>query len=89
MSYLFAFLGSPLTLMILGAIAVLLFGERLPEIVRLFGKELMEVKNGVRGIQREIEDTVPSAISAPPRSNQQPADPDEATVPKVDSSSSP
>ena len=51
----FAFLDNPLMLLMLGALAVLLFGERLPEVARSFGKGLMEFKNGVRGIQQEIE----------------------------------
>ena len=44
----FALLGTPTTLLILGAVAALLFGERLPEVVRTLGKGLWEVKNGVR-----------------------------------------
>ena len=42
-------------LLVLGAIAVMLFGERLPEVARSFGKGLMEFKKRVHGIQQEIE----------------------------------
>ena len=30
----------------------MLFGERLPEVARSFGKQFMDLQNGVRGIQR-------------------------------------
>ena len=60
---LFAFLDNPLMLLVLGAIAVMLFGERLPEVARSFGKGLMDIKSGIRGIQREIEDAVTSTTT--------------------------
>ena len=83
---LFAFVfESPMTLLILGALAVLLFGERLPEVARSVGKGLMEMKSGVRGIQREIEDAVNSATSvdSTPR-YQEPETREEATAPKFE-----
>ena len=81
----FALLGTPTTLLILGAVAALLFGERLPEVVRTLGKGLWEVKNGVRGIQEEIEDAVKSAVSVePPSRRQKPEDRGEAPPPKVE-----
>ena len=64
---LFAFLDNPVMLLVLGAIAVMLFGERLPEVARSFGKGLMEIKSGIRGIQQEIEDAVTSATSVEAR----------------------
>ena len=59
----FAFLDNPVTMLVLGALAVLLFGERLPEVARSIGKGLMEVKNGMHGIQQEIENAVNSATT--------------------------
>jgi len=81
----FAFLESPVTLLILGAIAVMLFGERLPEVARSFGKGLMELKTGVRGIQQELENAVNSATSVDtsPR-YPEPEDREEATAPKFE-----
>jgi sec-independent protein translocase protein TatA len=87
---LFAFgFESPTTMLILGALAVLLFGERLPEVARSFGKGLMEVKNGMRGIQREIEDAVNSAatVDTTPR-YAEPEIREEATAPKFEPPSS-
>jgi sec-independent protein translocase protein TatA len=86
MSPLFAFgLESPATMLILGALAVLLFGERLPEVARSFGKQFMELKNGVRGLQRELEDAVNSAttVDTTPR-YQEPEQREEATAPKFE-----
>ena len=83
---LFAFgLESPTTLLILGALAVLLFGERLPEVARSIGKGLTEVKNGVRGIQKEIESAVSSAtsIDTTPR-YREPEQREESTAPKFE-----
>jgi sec-independent protein translocase protein TatA len=86
----FAFLNDPVMLLVLGAIAVMLFGERLPEVARSFGKGLMEIKNGVRGLQRELEDAVNSATSVdPPSRLQEPEDREEATAPKFEPPPSP
>ena len=86
----FAFLDNPLMLVVLGAIAVLLFGERLPEVAKSFGKGFMELKNGVRGIQQEIENAVNSttSVDSSPRC-QEPEDREEATAPKFEPPPSP
>jgi sec-independent protein translocase protein TatA len=50
-----AFMGiGPMEMVIVGVVAVLLFGKRLPEVGRSLGKGLMEFKKGVRGIEDEI-----------------------------------
>jgi sec-independent protein translocase protein TatA len=83
---LFAFgFESPTTMLILGALAVLLFGERLPEVARPFGKGLMEVRKGMRGIKQEIESAVSSATSIDPAPRyQEPENREEATAPKYE-----
>ena len=91
----FAFLDNPVTLLVLGAIAVMLFGERLPEVARSVGKQFMELKNGVRGIQQEIENAVNSATSVDSTTpylesgHEAPEDREEATAPKFEPPSSP
>ena len=65
MPALFAFLDSPVMMLILGVIAVLLFGERLPEVARSVGKGLMEFKRGIRSIQEDVEGAINSATSTP------------------------
>ena len=45
-------------MMIIGCIAVLLFGKRLPEIARSMGKSVVEFKKGINGIQDEVNASV-------------------------------
>jgi sec-independent protein translocase protein TatA len=86
----FAFLDNPVMMLVLAAIAVLLFGERLPEVARSIGKQLMEVRNGVRGIQQEIENAVNSTTSVDaPSTYQEPEDREEAPAPKFEPPVSP
>jgi sec-independent protein translocase protein TatA len=83
---LFAFDLSPSTLLILGVIAVLLYGERLPEVARSIGKGLMELKKGVRSIQDEVEGAINSTASTTAASHryEQPQEHEEATAPKFE-----
>ena len=43
-------------LLILGVIAVLLFGTRLPKVARSFGQSVTEFKKGMKEIQEDVED---------------------------------
>jgi len=45
----------PTEMIIIGVIAVLLFGKRLPEVGRSLGKGIMEFKKGVRGVEEELD----------------------------------
>ncbi len=73
MSVLFGLLDlGPTEMIIVGVLAVLLFGDRLPEVGRSFGKKFMEFRNSMRGIEEEIASItrgVSSSISAPPSSS--------------------
>jgi sec-independent protein translocase protein TatA len=89
----FAFLDNPLLMIFLGALAVMLFGERLPEVARTWGKGLMELKKGVRNIQDEIHGAINSAVDTSIKSStsssasphyEEPADREEATGPKFE-----
>lgn len=42
-------------MVILGAIALLLFGKRLPEVARSLGKGIVEFKKGVSGIEDDVD----------------------------------
>lgn len=44
----------PMELMIVGIIALLLFGQRLPEVMRSLGKGMVEFKKGMNDFQDEI-----------------------------------
>ncbi len=54
----------PIEMLIVGVIAVLLFGNRLPEVGRSIGRSLMEFKKGMRDIQNEVD----SAVNQPQHS---------------------
>ena len=83
-----AFMGiGPMEMAIVGIVAVLLFGKKLPEVGRSLGKGLMEFKKGVSGIQDEIY----GATNPPARSTSASTtkfndidDRDEATAPKFE-----
>jgi sec-independent protein translocase protein TatA len=86
----FAFLDNPATLLILGVLAVLLFGERLPEVARSIGKGFMEFKKGVGSIQDELRNAIDSAASTtPPAQRFEPETREEATAPKFEPPPSP
>ena len=53
----------PTELMIVGAVAVLLFGSRLPEVARSFGKSFVEFKKGIQGVESELNDAIYSSTS--------------------------
>ena len=73
--------GPPEMLIIL-AIAVLLFGKRLPEVGRSLGKGIVEFKKGINGIEDEIQSSTTS--SSTDHSYDEPDAPVEAVAPKFD-----
>ncbi len=58
-----AFLGNigPTEIVIILVAALLIFGNRLPEVGRSLGKGIIEFKKGVKGIEDDIEDEVDRA----------------------------
>ncbi len=54
---------SPVTVIFLGAIAVLLFGEHLPEVARTFGKKFADFRKNIQSIQDEIRSAATAATS--------------------------
>jgi sec-independent protein translocase protein TatA len=77
---LFAFLGlpAPTQLLILLVLAVLLFGQNLPEVARSWGQKLAEFRRGMRHIEDEIRSITSNITSSSPTrpaiSNSQPQD---------------
>ena len=57
MSGLFAFIGmpGPMELLIIAGIFLLLFGGRLPSVMRNLGRGVVEFKKGISGAEDEIE----------------------------------
>ncbi|MBR4834724.1 MAG: twin-arginine translocase TatA/TatE family subunit [Thermoguttaceae bacterium] len=59
---LLAMIGSPTQLIIIAAIAFLLFGNRLPSVMRSLGRSVTEFKKGVAGIEEEIDSAVNAEV---------------------------
>ena len=60
---LFAFFGAntPIAYIIFAIVAFLLFGNRLPSVMRSLGRSVVEFKKGVAGIEDDIDEAVRSA----------------------------
>lgn len=85
MEVLFAmFSPGPMEMMLILAVAVLLFGKRLPEVGRSLGKGLVEFKKGVRGIEDEIDSATSTSSVPTSHSDSNVDDHDEATAPKFE-----
>lgn len=56
----FAMFGMPghMELLIIAGLAVLLFGNRLPSVMRSLGRSVVEFKKGVNGIEDELNGAV-------------------------------
>jgi sec-independent protein translocase protein TatA len=75
----------PMEMMIVGFIALLLFGKRLPEVAKSLGKGIVEFKKGVAGIEEDINDNVRRPASQPPQSRPLASDDrSEPTAPKFE-----
>ncbi len=95
MNALFAFLDlpAPTQLIILLVLAVLLFGQNLPEVARSMGKKLTEFRRALKGIENEIRSITSEIASDDPgrptiANSKTPgrarADLDEPTAPKFE-----
>ena len=58
-------------LMVVAFVALLIFGNRLPTVMRSLGKSVTEFKKGVAGVEDEIENAVTSD-KKPPKSPNDP-----------------
>lgn len=79
----------PYELLVVGVIALLLFGKRLPEVARSLGKGIVEFKKGMSGIEDEIKGASSSSYSPPPQQSQRRPEPrspreSELTAPKFE-----
>jgi sec-independent protein translocase protein TatA len=66
MTSLIAFMGIGYQeLLIIGAIVLLLFGNRLPSVMRSLGRGVVEFKKGVQGIEDDTSETNETTESKP------------------------
>ena len=57
MNFTFAFFApGPTELLVIGGIVLLLFGSRLPGVMRSLGRSIVEFKKGVKGIEDDEPD---------------------------------
>ncbi len=64
-----AWIPGPSEWIIIGAIALLLFGKRLPEVGRSLGKGIVEFKKGLKGIEDEVETAANQPRQIPTQEN--------------------
>lgn len=67
----------PLEMFIIAVIVLLLFGNRLPSVMRSLGRGVVEFKKGVQGIEDEVDQTInaePKATEQPKPQEKQPAE---------------
>ena len=66
LAFLIPNMGAP-ELLIIGMVALLIFGKRLPEVARNMGRGIVEFKKGVKGIEDELDSsTRPTIATQPP-----------------------
>jgi sec-independent protein translocase protein TatA len=64
MTPLFAFLGAPWEMLVILLVVLLLFGNRLPGVMRSLGKGVTEFKKGIEGIEDDVDTAVKKSESA-------------------------
>ena len=79
MSLLFGFISPGIPeLLIVGAIMLLLFGNRLPSVMRSMGRGIVEFKKGVHGVEDEVEQASQSQVTDSGKSASQSSDSEKA-----------
>ncbi len=74
---------SPPELIVIGVVAVLLFGSKLPDVARSLGKSMNEFRRGMSGLQDEMKSATSTTSSSASRYHEI-DDRDEATAPKFE-----
>jgi TatA/E family protein of Tat protein translocase len=57
---------SPTDMLIVGIVAIMLFGNRLPEVARSLGRSMSEFKKGMHDLESEVKTSFHSATSSRP-----------------------
>lgn len=66
-----AFMGLPggAEWILIGGVALLIFGRRLPDVARSIGKSIVEFKRGLRDVKDDIEESTRIDSSSTPKLN--------------------
>jgi sec-independent protein translocase protein TatA len=75
MSPLYGFLWGPpgmMEMVIVGLIVLLLFGNRLPSVMRSLGKGITEFKKGVQGVEDDVEKAASGKIEDSSKQQEEP-----------------
>ncbi|GEM_PF-762623 len=84
---LFAIFGlGPTELLIILVLGVLLFGRKLPEMGKYFGKTIVEFKKGMKGLEDNIDGNAHTAAPSAPMETPRPPQKVTATAPKFEDS---
>ena len=78
---------SPTTMLFLAVLAVLLYGERLPEVARSLGKQFIDLKKSVQGIRDQFEEVtrgITTTVESPLPKAEATAQREQATAPKFE-----
>jgi sec-independent protein translocase protein TatA len=70
---------SPGEMMLVGIVALVLFGSRLPDVARSLGKSVNSFKRGLKDVEDELQESMRDPPAAPPKSL--PQQPPSATTP--------
>lgn len=74
----------PFEWVVIGIVAILLFGKRLPEVGRQLGQGFVEFKKGLKGAKDELEDAVKTAGKESSKAEKTPDDKAASTEPYDD-----
>lgn len=73
----------PVEMMIIGVLAVLLFGNKLPEVAKNMGKSFSDFKKGMHGVEDEVNSATRSSTSTA-RVSRSIEDREEVSTPKFE-----
>ena len=68
-------------LVVIGIIAVLLFGRKLPDMAKYLGKSVIEFKKGMHGLEGGFDDVANPAVASPTSSAAEPVRPPQRVAP--------
>lgn len=74
----------PMEMMIIGVLAVLLFGNKLPEVAKNMGKSFSDFKKGMHGIEDEVNSSTRNTAASTSRVARSIEDREEVSTPKFE-----